>query len=91
MFDVGQGQCALVKTAGKNILVDCGTDAYGGVSQRELTGALLRCGAGRIDAMILSHSDGDHTKLADAIGENLRIETVVCGEETAETLKMSDI
>lgn len=91
LFDVGQGQCALVKTAGKNILVDCGTDVYGGVSQRELTGALLRCGVGRIDAMILSHSDGDHTKLADAIGENLQIETVVCGEETAETLKLSDI
>ena len=59
VLDVGQGQCLLLQSEGKNFLVDCGgsTDAAAADAAAE---TLLSQGISRIDALILTHHDRDH-------------------------------
>ena len=60
VLDVGQGQCLLLQSEGKNYLVDCGgsSDAEAADVAAE---TLLSQGISRIDALILTHYDRDHT------------------------------
>ena len=66
--DIGQGHAVLVRTAGHVLLFDAGprysreTDA----GQRVLL-PLLRAWGLRLDALVLSHSDSDHTGGAAAV------------------------
>ena len=59
VLDVGQGQCLLLQSEGKNYLVDCG-----GSSDTEAADAaaetLLSQGISTLDAFILTHYDRDH-------------------------------
>lgn len=60
VLDVGQGQCLLLQREGKTYMVDCG-----GSSDTEAADVaaetLLSQGISRIDALILTHYDRDHT------------------------------
>ena len=66
--DVGQGNAVLVRTAGHTLVYDTGpgysreTDA----GQRVLV-PLLRAGGERVDTLVLSHRDQDHTGGAAAV------------------------
>jgi competence protein ComEC len=66
--DVGQGNAVLVRTAAHTLLYDAGpgysreTDA----GQRVLV-PLLRAGGDRVDTLVLSHRDTDHTGGAAAV------------------------
>ena len=59
VLDVGQGQCLLLQSEGKNYVVDCGgnmdADAADAASQM-----LLSQGVTRLDGLILTHYDRDH-------------------------------
>ncbi len=59
-LDVGQGQCLLFQSQGKNILVDCGgtTDAMAADAAANF---LSSQGVGRLDAILVTHGDRDHT------------------------------
>ena len=59
VFDVGQGQCILLQSQGRSLLVDCGgdRDKEAGVLAAE---TLLSQGVRRIDGVILTHFDRDH-------------------------------
>ncbi len=59
MLDVGQGQCILIQSEGKNYLVDCGgdSDSY---SADEAARLLLSQGISRLDGIIVTHYDRDH-------------------------------
>ncbi len=59
-LDVGQGQCLLFQSQGKNILVDCGgtTDAMAADAAANF---LASQGVGRLDAILVTHGDRDHT------------------------------
>jgi competence protein ComEC len=59
VMDVGQGQCILVQSEGKNYLVDCGSysDSY---AADQAAGLLLSQGIARLDGVILTHFDIDH-------------------------------
>ena len=59
VLDVGQGQCLLLQSEGRNYLVDCGgsSDAEAADVAAE---TLLSQGISRIDALILTHYDRDH-------------------------------
>jgi beta-lactamase superfamily II metal-dependent hydrolase len=55
-IDVGQGDCALICTGEKNILIDCGEyDEYANVAQY-----LKGMGIERLDSVIMSHPHSDH-------------------------------
>ena len=66
--DVGQGSAVLVRTAGHTLLYDAGP-RYGSDSdagQRVLV-PLLRALGERVDRLVLSHADSDHTGGAAAV------------------------
>lgn len=60
-FDVGQGDASLIITAsGESILIDTGRDPA-------LLRTLRTLGVGKVDHLILSHLDEDHSGLLEAI------------------------
>ena len=55
-IDVGQGDCALIQTGSRNILIDCGeAEEYANVA-----GYLKSAGVTRLDSVIMSHPHSDH-------------------------------
>ena len=63
-LDVGQADCALIRTADTVIVVDTGASASNGA---ELVSYLRRSGIERIDLLILSHPHEDHIGGAPAL------------------------
>ena len=59
VLDVGQGQCVLLQSEGKNYMVDCGSD-YSKHAANKAAATLLSQGVTRLDGMILTHYDEDH-------------------------------
>ncbi len=62
-LDVGQGDCALIRTAAGDILIDAGTEA----SQSELCMRLESLGVQNLALAIFTHGDEDHMGGADAV------------------------
>ena len=60
VLDVGQGQCILLQSEGKTYMVDCGGDMDTAAADRAAA-HLLSQGVGRLDGLILTHYDRDHT------------------------------
>ncbi|MBE6944758.1 MAG: DNA internalization-related competence protein ComEC/Rec2 [Ruminococcaceae bacterium] len=60
VLDVGQGQCVLLQHGGRVFMVDCGGTAAEGAGETAAR-ALLTQGITRIDGVILTHYDADHT------------------------------
>lgn len=59
VLDVGQGQCILLQSEGKNFLVDCGGDSDTAAADIAAS-TLLSQGIYRLDGLILTHFDADH-------------------------------
>jgi competence protein ComEC len=77
-FDVGQGLAVLVRTARHALLYDAGP-AYGDTDsgERIVAPALRALGVARLDALVLTHDDGDHTGGARSILENLEVDALL--------------
>lgn len=60
VLDVGQGQCILLQSEGKTYLVDCG-GSNGEEAADAAAEQLLSQGVGRLDGVILTHYDADHS------------------------------
>ena len=60
MLDVGQGQAILLQSSGKTFLVDCGGD-YEEDAADVAAETLLSQGIRRLDGIILTHYDADHS------------------------------
>jgi competence protein ComEC len=77
-FDVGQGLAVLVRTASHTLLYDTGP-AYGAESDsgsRVVVPALRGAGIERLDLLVLSHEDGDHTGGALSVLESYEVAEV---------------
>ena len=59
VLDVGQGQCLLLQSEGKNYMVDCGGSSDGSAADTAAE-TLLSQGISHLDALILTHYDRDH-------------------------------
>ncbi len=59
VLDVGQGQCVLLQSEGRNYLVDCGGDSDAKAADRAAN-FLLSQGISRLDGIIVTHYDRDH-------------------------------
>ena len=59
VLDVGQGQCILLQSDGRNYLVDCGGDSDTAAADKAAA-MLLSQGIYRLDGLILTHYDADH-------------------------------
>ena len=60
VVDVGQGQSVILQHGGKTFLVDCGGD-YDDDTADAVAQTLLSMGIRRIDGLIVTHYDRDHT------------------------------
>lgn len=59
VLDVGQGQCILLQSDGKNYLVDCG-GSDDETAADKAAALLLSQGISRLDGLIITHYDRDH-------------------------------
>lgn len=78
-IDVGQGDAIAIRSpGGRWLLVDAGarTDRFD-AGRRRVVPYLLRHGARRVDAMILTHPDADHIGGAAAVIEALPVGVIV--------------
>ena len=78
-MDIGQGDCCLIRSNGKNILFDTG----GKVSFKNkdykdytLVPYLKKLGIKRINYVFLSHMDSDHVKNLENLCQNINVENV---------------
>lgn len=60
MFDVGQGDSILLRDGPRAVLIDGGGWRHGDLGGRVLLPALLGEGIRRLDAVVMTHPDGDH-------------------------------
>jgi competence protein ComEC len=60
VLDVGQGQCLLLRSQGQTIMVDCGGTNDETVGD-QAAAVLDSVGEDRVDVLILTHYDSDHT------------------------------
>ncbi|MCZ7558828.1 MAG: DNA internalization-related competence protein ComEC/Rec2 [Burkholderiaceae bacterium] len=75
-FDVGQGMAVLVETPQRRLLYDAGP-LYGGDSEagaRVIVPWLRARGIDRLDALVVSHLDSDHSGGLPTLLRNLRID-----------------
>jgi competence protein ComEC len=59
VLDVGQDQCILLQSEGKNFMVDCGGSDDQNAAD-EAASLLLSQGISRLDGLIITHFDRDH-------------------------------
>ena len=59
VLNVGQGQCILLQSEGKNYLVDCGGDSDTAAADKAAA-MLLSQGIRKLDGLIITHYDSDH-------------------------------
>ena len=77
-FDVGQGMAVLVETPERRLLYDTGP-LYGGDSEagaRVILPWLRARGIDRLDALVVSHLDSDHSGGTTSLLRNLRIDWI---------------
>jgi len=60
MFAVGDGSCYLLRSGGRAMMFDCGSQQYWDLGERSIVPALRRLNVRRLDVMVLSHADLDH-------------------------------
>ena len=83
VLDVGQGQCILLQSEGKTILVDCGGDCATSVADLA-TETLLSMGIYRLDGVVLTHYDGDHAGAIPYLLSRIPADTVFLPEYAEE-------
>ena len=90
--DVGQGNAVLVRTAGHHLLYDTGP-AYGrhgeagNAGERVLVPLLRALGVRRLDGLVISHRDSDHSGGAPAVLQALPVGLVQSSLEPGHPLR----
>jgi competence protein ComEC len=78
-LDVGQGLAVLVRTAHRALLYDAGpafgTEADSG--ERIIAPYLRAAGVARLDAMVVTHNDSDHSGGAASVIENFEVDQLL--------------
>jgi competence protein ComEC len=60
MIAVGDGSCFVVRSGGRTLVFDCGSQPYPLIGRRSVVPTLRRLGVRRIDVLVISHADLDH-------------------------------
>lgn len=83
VLDVGQGSAVLVRTAGGSVLYDTGPAVPEGfdAGERVVAPALHALGVRRLDAVVVSHGDGDHAGGYAAIRRRFAVGAVFAAAE----------
>lgn len=78
-FDVGDGQCIMLRSGSSAVLIDAGS-SWLGAGVRELPTAIAHQGVTHIDLAIISHPDIDHFGVLLDIHRRIPISRVLIGE-----------
>ena len=88
-LDVGQGLAVVVRTATRTLLYDAGpqfgTDADSG--ERLIAPYLRAIGVTRLDAIIVTHNDQDHSGGAASVIENFEVDELLSSLSAAHPLR----
>ena len=76
ILDVGQGQCVVLVSDGKAVAVDCG-GSRGVEAGDTLADYLNQLGIVRLDLLILTHYDSDHTNGIGQLLERMPVDSIV--------------
>jgi competence protein ComEC len=81
-LDVGQGDCAFIKTqGGKTVLIDGGPDYAG---ENTVVPFLLDYGISKLDLVVLTHGHDDHAKGVIPVFEYFAVDNVVMPDTVLE-------
>lgn len=83
ILDVGQGQAVFLELASKNIMIDTGgyyDEEKFSVGEQIIVPYLMRQGISKIDQLILSHLDQDHSGAFDKMVKSLKINEIYSSE-----------
>lgn len=82
VLDVGQGQAVLLQTAGHALLIDTGPGFPDGgdLGDRVLVPSLVQLGVTRLDLVIVSHSDLDHSGGTESLRRRLPISRLLASD-----------
>jgi beta-lactamase superfamily II metal-dependent hydrolase len=75
VLDVGQGQSIILQSEGKTYLVDCG-GSYDDTAANIAAHKLLSQGIARLDGVILTHFDADHSGGVDYLLSRIPAERI---------------
>jgi len=88
LLDVGQGLAVVIQTGQGVVLYDTGMawQSGGSIAQQVITPFLQSRGITRIDRLVISHSDLDHSGGLDALEQDFDIGHTIVGEPLADTV-----
>lgn len=88
-IDVGQGMAVLVEHDGRRLLYDTGPAVRDGpdAGARIIVPWLRTLGVSRLDALVLSHEDADHTGGARSVLAGVRVERLIASFEPEPALR----
>lgn len=76
-IDVGQGDCIYIQFPdGKDMLIDCGSEGKKNMPASVLTNLQSRITDGKLDYLMLTHSDLDHVGYMDEVLANFVVSTI---------------
>ena len=75
-LDAGQGECLIFRSGDYCAVVDCGGDRRGPAIGQYAARTLLQSGTRRVDALVLTHYDRDHTDGAAELMREVRVQTL---------------
>ena len=88
-LDVGQGLAVVVRTANRTLLYDAGLQFSGGTDsgERVIAPYLRASGIARLDTLIVTHNDADHSGGASSVVENFEVDTLVASLPASHSLR----
>ena len=88
-LDVGQGLAVVVRTASRTLLYDAGPQFSGGTDsgERVIAPYLRAIGIGRLDMLIVTHNDADHSGGAVSVVENFEVDELVASLAQSHPLR----
>lgn len=93
VLDVGQGLAVHVQTRRHDLLFDAGPP-YGSEADaggRVILPYLRAAGVARLDALVLSHDDADHTGGAASVVEGMAVASVLAGQPAATAVRLGRV
>lgn len=86
-LDVGQGDCTMIQTKDRAMLIDAGNNNQG----EKVVDALRRLGVEKLDYLILTHSDADHIGGADNVLRQIPTEQVLMPDVINDTITYYEV
>lgn len=89
MIDIGQGDAFLLNDRGKYYMVDVGGPKYKDYDsgERILIPYLKSIGIKNIEAVFISHEDGDHAGNLDILINNINVKNIITSDEISDEFK----